>query len=456
MPHKTIEFKDCSILSTNDTSFSEVKLNERLEAVRFFAEKVQSNIKLYNQNKKEESIDPIISFDYNCRAWRANRYIGECVFSLKTKNNKINTYKICIRPRFGDEVLFKLFEHAYSTIIPESYHEINNQEKNNNSLEISNLYISVYWVHLLKRALRHGLFRVKRTKTESGNTLKGQLLVQKSLLSIYRNNTLQYNVNIKDVNNIPNQILYKAYEILCCKSSVINSLISPSLKTELSSLGQELTYTKTIKYEDYKDIKYDSLYIGYKPLIDLSWQIILSENLNLSNSKNLNTSFFLDVAELWEIFVRNIMIDRLRSEGWNIANNKINIYEGKFYERYIIPDIILTRGDQILVADAKYKNMDGYKKDVDREDIFQIHTYAYYLSHENKQVYSTLIYPVIDDFKIKAARQSTTAKDKIFGKEDEKNLFFIEWIAISNSEQLEESLAEFIESIKSKTKIPQI
>ena len=88
----------------------------------------------------------------------------------------------------------------------------------------------------------------------------------------------------------------------------------------------------------------------------------------------------------------------------SVEECEYKIYQGKFFERLIIPDIILTRTNgngenEYMVFDAKYKRMRINKEskgyDVDRTDLFQIHTYIQFVEHHlGHVVVGGLLYPL--------------------------------------------------------------
>ena len=112
------------------------------------------------------------------------------------------------------------------------------------------------------------------------------------------------------------------------------------------------------------------------------------------------------MAEIWESFLRKKLGEGFAEDGWRVLSVeecKYKIYQGKFFERLIIPDIILTRmngkgENEYMVFDAKYKRMlinknNGY--DVDRTDLFQIHTYIQFVEHHlGHVVIGGLLYPL--------------------------------------------------------------
>lgn len=422
---KYIEAKDCLPFTVNE---------EESHALLYFIKEVEPNILHFSIRQKEK--EPLVYFDYNRRQWFANRYIGECEFVYNQQ-----TYVLRITPRFGDQLLLKLFEYIYATKLPPSYHSL----AKNEGFDIHKLLISIMWISVLRKALRHGLLKENRKIKEEGTTIRGKFLVRESLINVNVNNTLGYKYTVKDVNNIPNQILYKAYQILKRDYFLSDNLLSNSIKSDLNKLGSLVNTRQSIKLSDYKKIRLNSMFKGYRAMLDLSWEIINAKDLNIENSNSLGKSFFLDMAELWELFVLKVISKNLIPEGWNILSNEHEIYKNTFYRRKLIPDIVMEKKDKILVIDAKYKRMKFIKEDVDRTDIFQIHTYSYFFDDLSKSVYSALVYPLereLDD---------QNNKQTIFNKINNKNSFFIEGIEVHNPNVFDSKIIKFINSVIEKT-----
>lgn len=422
---KYIEAKDCLPFTVNE---------EESHALLYFIKEIEPNILHFSNSQKEK--EPLVYFDYSRKQWFANRYIGECEFVYKQQ-----AYILRITPRFGDQLLLKLFEYIYATKLPPSYHSL----AKNKGLDIHKLLISIMWISVLRKALRHGLLKENKKIREQGTTIRGKFLVRESLLNVKVRNTLNYEYSFKDVNNISNQILLKAYQILKRDYFLSDNLLSNTIKSDLNKLGFLLNTKQSLKLSDYKKIRLNSMFKGYQEMLDLSWEIIKAKELSVKNSSLLNKSFFLDMAEVWEVFVLKIMSKNLIPIGWKIKPNEYEIYKNTFYKRKIIPDIVMEKGNKILVIDAKYKMMNFTKKDVDRTDIFQIHTYSYFFDDYTKSVYSSLVYPLERELEDKMNKQA------IFNKVNHKNSFFIEGIEVHNPELFESKIDKFINSIIDKT-----
>ena len=140
---------------------------------------------------------------------------------------------------------------------------------------------------------------------------------------------------------------------------------------------------------------HNPIYTPYKKVLEYAKLII--ENTK-SNGKQ-NFGFLVDVAELFEIYIRKLLQKEFKD--WSVTSPKIELYKDKFFARKIIPDIVMSSGDKVLVFDTKYKRMNMRGKDqyglgdVDRNDFFQINTYmSYYQNQSKKVIAGGLLYPM--------------------------------------------------------------
>jgi 5-methylcytosine-specific restriction endonuclease McrBC regulatory subunit McrC len=135
--------------------------------------------------------------------------------------------------------------------------------------------------------------------------------------------------------------------------------------------------------------------MSWKPLVDLSWDIIQRKHLSLKQNKAKNGfGFFIDMAEVWEQYLRAILKKNLRKQGWKYRTDKEVAYKGYFFKRELIPDLVFQKEDMISVWDAKYKRMLGRPIDIDRSDFFQIHTYIQNYINNYKVKAGGLLFPI--------------------------------------------------------------
>jgi 5-methylcytosine-specific restriction endonuclease McrBC regulatory subunit McrC len=261
------------------------------------------------------------------------------------------------------------------------------------------------WLRKFAAADQYGLPRRVVKRVHQGLQIKGHLNVRKSLFPLFTKRQVVSEYREKEIDDTICRIVYKAYSILVNnKMNYIPEQIQDSLNSLYSYYQGQLI---SVSEHDYHDINYKSIYLSWKPLVDFSWQIIKQEIFNQQEKEGKSYSIFLDMAEIWEAYLRKKLGEGLKEKGWRVLSVEectYKIYKDKFYERDIIPDIILERENggkkQYMVFDAKYKRMRGIRtsakySDVDRSDLFQIHTYIHYVqTHMGKVVLGGLLYPI--------------------------------------------------------------
>lgn len=144
---------------------------------------------------------------------------------------------------------------------------------------------------------------------------------------------------------------------------------------------------------------HNPIYTPYKKVLEYASLIIENEDAGTKSNGKQNLGFLVDVAELFEIYMRKLLQKEFK--GWSVNSPKIELYKDKFFARKIIPDIVMSSGDKVLVFDTKYKRMNMRGKDqyglgdVDRNDFFQINTYMSYYQNQGKNVIAGgLLYPM--------------------------------------------------------------
>jgi hypothetical protein len=182
----------------------------------------------------------------------------------------------------------------------------------------------------------------------------------------------------------------------------------PTVQDTINTLNNQYKGTAfNLTETDYQHIRYRNIYLSWKPLVDFCWDVIRSRQIGYRAADSQMECVFVDMAEIWESFLRKKLGDGFANDGLRVLSIEectYQIYRGKFYQRDIIPDIILEREQngqkEYMVFDAKYKRMRGTKSslkysDVDRSDLFQIHTYIQYVQQNmGKVVVGGLLYPI--------------------------------------------------------------
>jgi len=369
-------------------------------------------ISLHNSGVKSFFTDrlnnesPIASFDNKQMAWVAGRYVGESVFQSQGK-----TYRVAIQPRFGNHFLFSLLEEVFNIRISESLYK---QSEINSALFIKRI-IAFIWLQKLAKANQYGFPRRSISLQQTGTVLKGKLFLSKSIISLKTRGELVSVRLEKEYDHTILSILFQAYLILK-REYFLGSFNIPEnvadilshLESEHDDLGRPLTD------HDFKAIRYRDIYRKFKEIVDFSWAILKSKaNPLQGNTIGKGHSFFIDMAELWEMYIRSILKKHFTTKGWQIQPEEILSYKGKYFERKLIPDIVMTCQNEVVILDAKYKRMSFAYNDFDREDFFQIHTYAGAVGKNQKLNSIGLVYPLIHEI-----------SDDIASKLFQKGLYF--------------------------------
>ena len=291
--------------------------------------------------------------------------------------------------------------------------------------------IAFLWLNMLSKANKHGLPRSNKKQTFVGTKIRGRLNVKASIVTIHTESKLVSNYWEKTPNEQIVKVLSQAFNILKYEYGIAQIKVSSAAKNALSQLNSMSVSKKYISENEYKNIVYKNMYISYKPVVDLSWNIIKQKNLgNDSDSNSEGISFFLDMAEIWELYLKSIIRKRLLPEGWVLRNDIIQTYIEKDFKRKLIPDIVFQKNDNILVFDAKYKRMDYKFYDYDRSDFFQIHTYINYYDKNFNVIAGGLIYPLSN--KLTDEKEVKNSSSSLFGENKDNIQYFIDGIDLSD------------------------
>ncbi len=367
------------------------------------------------------------------RVWRAGRYIGTA---------KIGNDTVEIVPRFGKGWLYYLADELFHFRKVKSKTIANNGPWN----ELFRRLFWHIWLRKFAEADKYGLPRHTSTHTHKGMQIRGRINVQKSFLPLYRKGEIVSRYHERELDDSICRIIYKAYDILV-RDQLGDAGIPPQIKDSINALynhyhGQIIQ----IPEHDYQSINYKNIYKSWKPLVDFSWQIIRHKVNDGKKAGKKGFSIFLDVAEIWEAFLRKQLGERLAHDGWrvwSVGECKQKIYGNTFFSREIIPDIVLERENEdgeneYMVFDAKYKVMDGRNCDVDRNDLFQIHTYIQYFTHTFGRVkVAGLLYPLSEE------NAMWPVVDNLFGSDGNQSTTFMIDGIVCNGMNKEEEKKEF-------------
>lgn len=408
------------------------------DVLQEFMQSQSKNVFWFSAGYNADDENKLAEYDYRSNQWTAGRFVGEAIFKHGQSD-----YKITIKPRFGEKVLFRMLEEIFNIRITTSASQTS---KSVDWQHYIKRIIAFIWLQKLANANLHGVPKTQVKREHKGATIRGRLDVRRSIKPFHQSNEVISTYREKQVDSHIAQIIFQAYQILKSDFEIGKINIPDSAKDAINQVHTVVQNKVLLSESDYRNIKYKDIYLSWKPVVDLSWDIIKRKQLSLKQDKaKQGFGFFIDMAEVWEQYLRATLKKHLLPHGWRSKNEKQIAYKGYFFQRELIPDLVFQKENEIAVWDAKYKRMKGRYYDVDRSDFFQIHTYIQYqLNHKTVKA-GGLLYPIscspnFDEYK----------SPRLINEEGVKLNFSIDGIELSEAEENEKHIqaeAAFINRI---------
>ena len=192
--------------------------------------------------------------------------------------------------------------------------------------------------------------------------------------------------------------------------------------------GKKVSY-RTIKNIEKHSSLSNPLFVRYRKVLYYAKLILQSKGIFYAeNSTDAGIpGFLIDISELWEVYLEKIL--RNHFVDYNVeAQKELALYNNTFFNRSNFPDIVMESSDTTIILDAKFKTMKFEGKDIDRNDLHQIHSYAGYYNSLNKQVkLAALIYPTEVD------PGNQILKTNLYGLNSTESKFEIGYIKIGKT-----------------------
>jgi 5-methylcytosine-specific restriction endonuclease McrBC regulatory subunit McrC len=388
----------------------------------------------FSDNQSDSDSTELAYFDSK-KGWVSGRMVGEARF-----NHKGTDYKIIVKPRFGEIHLFRMLSEIFNVrfTATESEYDTSTDEH-----VLIRRLISFFWLNLLAKGNRYGLPRISKEEKYYGDRIRGRLKVRDSLISMKTDGKVHSAFKKKSLDETVAKLLKLSYQILESKY-FLSEIHQPKNATyAIQKINAFHSKNIWVTKQEYQEIQYKEVYKTYKPVIDLSWAIIQNENVQGKDDGKISpVSYFIDMAEIWELYVKSLLKKEFSKTGWQLVSNEYQTYNTPLLKRVLNPDIVFKKGSQLLVFDAKYKLMRGIKIDIDRTDYFQIHTYIHYLKQEYDVIAGGLIYPFSVPLNLKL--ENDTRSYSLFGRGVSDTKYCIDGIDLSfmndnmSDEQLEQ------------------
>lgn len=307
-----------------------------------------------------------------------------------------NGIDIEIHSRFSNKFLERMLNFANDIYIDDVSLGKSIDAKEN----LSKIIIYYLFIQTLERAFLLGLPKGYKDKSYHEAKVIGKVDVAKFIKTDipFGGKISSTNRERQDMGNIV-LVLYKALKIVQKEAKELIRPVANALNY-LCEIRESRLVTPSVVHNALNSKSlHNPIYAPYKKVLEYASLIIENEKAGIKGTGRQNLGFIVNVAELFEIYIGKLLQKEFK--GWNVTSPKIELYKDKFFARKIIPDIVMSNGDKVLVFDTKYKRMNMQGKDqyglgdVDRNDFFQINTYMSYYQNQGKNVVvGGLLYPM--------------------------------------------------------------
>jgi 5-methylcytosine-specific restriction endonuclease McrBC regulatory subunit McrC len=310
-------------------------------------------------------------------------------------NIRLNNHSIQIQSRFSETFLQRMLQAINNVYLA----EIDGVERI--EVDYARFLLYTLFAQKLEKAFLLGLPKVYRNKNHHDSGVKGRVhisgLIKRDMPYKGKISSQQ---RVREVDeSIVSVLFLAANRVLNEYKHLVQNIrhISTGLRQLNPKSLEKDTYAKAIASKALTN----PIFSPYKQVLSLAKLILDGQSIQPSkDGQRQSFGFLVNVAELFELYV-TALLKRAFSD-WVIESPKVKLYEDHFYERNIIPDIVMRKGNRVAVFDTKYKKMNYRGKDengmgdVDRLDFFQIHTYmSYYQSQPDIEfIGGGLLYPL--------------------------------------------------------------
>lgn len=354
-----------------------------------------------------------------------------------------NNCQFNITTRYGKAFLNRMLNYVNDIYVD---NQDTLAEQSDDTNEFQNI-IAYLFIQSLERASVLGLPKTYQTLSQHGHKVRGKIDV-----NAYLKNNIPFTGKI--TTSYREQIyVQEIIDVLyaCCLQ--LESNYGNTIKRKLLGVHQLLMQhysgrypqNSTIQKAKSHSVLSNPMFEGYKKVLRYAEIILKEKSLQLDLDSNLSTKGYLfDIAQLFEVYLEKLL--NRHFEDWYVTGQEeIHTYEPMFYGRRMYPDIVMRHkhSKDIIVLDAKFKNMLLRKEDVDRSDFYQIHSYIQY--YQPHVLFGGLIYPIGNNLNTTKAHSNN-----LFGKSQLGNGFIVDGIAADESMSMHaiiESENAFLERI---------
>ena len=248
----------------------------------------------------------------------------------------------------------------------------------------------------LQAALRKGLYKEYQRFSHNDSHVKGVIDVGNHLKkNLPFTGNVAYTTREFTYDNPLMQLIRHTIEYMKNQKSIGRGVLD-NLSTSRENVAEIVRVTPTyklanrakiIRLNQTKPLRH-AYFREYRKLQELCLMILNREKHGLGYQEQKIHGILFDVAWLWEEYVYTLLPKDFTHPRNKDKTDGISVFSDR--ERKVFPDFY--HQNHKIVLDAKYKKLELTEKGINRDDLFQLISYAYILQAEK----AGLIFPSID------------------------------------------------------------
>ena len=248
----------------------------------------------------------------------------------------------------------------------------------------------------LQATLRKGLYKEYQSFSHNDSHVKGVIDVGNHLKkNLPFTGNIAYTTREFTYDNPLIQLIRHTIEFMKNQKSIGRGVLD-NLSTSRENVAEIVRVTpsykladraKIIRLNQTKPLRH-AYFREYRKLQELCLMILNKEEHGLGYQEQKIHGILFDVAWLWEEYVHTLLPKEFIHPRNKDKTDGISVFSNR--ERKIFPDFY--HKELKIVLDAKYKKLELTEKGINRDDLFQLISYAYILQAEK----AGLIFPSID------------------------------------------------------------
>lgn len=364
-----------------------------------------------------------------------SHYVGS--FSYKGIN-------ISIKTRFTNEIILNhLLGYAANIYMP-----IGSSKVAWGNHDSSRWIAAILWKALLDKALSFGQIpKEYQHVTHNQKHFRGRLIVPLQIRANLCDASRFYCAyNKLSVDTTINRVVRTVYHAFKKQgfTAIVNDLDAYDERLEAMGVQACVEDVSAIDY-----IRYTKMNAVYQPVMKLSKTILssLSAVSKPNGGKDVPLSYFVDMAELWELYLLRVLRKGLPAEFHVYSpNSERGLWLLQDNIREIRPDILIEHdGRVVMVIDAKYKWYTTFGRtalengSVSRDDLYQMCTYLYHYGQTGQHIVGLFTSP-----------QKSDEKAHHFTHDDTHSigLLNLNIAEVNNLSELRDREADYVDSVK--------